>query len=259
MAKPKKSDRTDRQKVIDDIRRKQRRAGNRQGTVIVTICVIVAVVIIGAAAYKPIKGWIDNQKYRGKSLDQIGAAASVCKPVVTRTATAAQQHVPEGTTVTYDDAPPAFGKHWNVPGIAPAPIDQRFYTASDTLPLEVLVHNLEHGFTILWYDDTAAKNSTFMDQIQAIAKDLDANDTNNRLSFKAVPWTSKDIQQIKGHKTFPAGEHIAFSHWTAGGNNKSLGVWQYCSAPSGAALADFMNKYPYTDAPEPIGGAAMSQ
>ena len=33
-----------------------------------------------------------------------------------------------------------------------------------------------------------------------------------------------------------------------------MGVWQYCSDVSGAALEDFMLKYPYTDSPEP--GAA---
>ena len=30
-----------------------------------------------------------------------------------------------------------------------------------------------------------------------------------------------------------------------------VGVWQYCSDVSGAALEDFMLKYPYTDSPEP--------
>lgn len=260
MAKPSKSERSERQKVIDDIRRKQKRAANRQGTMIVAICVVVALGIIGAAAYKPIKDWVDNQKYKGKSLSDIGAAASVCQPIITRDAGKAQQHVPEGTTVTYDYAPPAYGKHWNVAGVAPAPMEQRFYAESDPIRLEQLVHNLEHGYTILWYDQTAAANSTFMDQIKGIARVLDANDTNNRLSFKAVPWTAADQKQVKqGQPTsFPDGEHIAFTHWTAGGTTgKALGVWQYCSAPSGAALDDFMKKYPYTDAPEPIGGYQM--
>lgn len=256
MAKSSKSARSDRQKVIDDIRRKQKRSANRQGTLIVSICVIVAIVIIGAAAYKPIKDWADNQKWKGKSLSEIGSSASVCQPIVTRKATAAQQHIPEGTTTTYAYAPPAYGKHWNVAGVAPVPIDQRFYTASDRPALEALVHNLEHGFTILWYDDTAAKNSKFMSEIKGIARVLDANDTNNRLSFKAVPWTSADEKSVKKGQTFPAGQHIAFTHWTDAGS-KALGVWQYCSAPSGAALSSFMKKYPYTDAPEPIGGYQM--
>jgi len=254
VAKP-KSAASDRQKVINDLYAKQKRKANRQGTVILTVCIVIAVLIVGVTAYKPISTWLDNQKWKGKSLDEVGAAASVCKPVTTKPAGASQQHVPETQHVKYTDAPPAFGKHWNVAGLAPAPIDQRFYTASDRPPLEALVHNLEHGYTILWYDETAAKDSDTLDTIKGIAKILDANDTNNRLSFKAVPWTSKD----EDGKKFPAGEHIAFTHWTAGTDNKALGVWQYCSEPSGAALKSFMAKYPYTDAPEPIGGVQMTQ
>jgi hypothetical protein len=257
VAKSSKSERSERQKVIDDIRRKQKRAASRQGTMIVSICIVVALGIIGAAAYKPIKDWANNQKYKGKTVSAIGAAASVCQPVVTRKASKAQVHVPEGTTVTYAYAPPAFGKHWNVAGVAPVPMEQRYYTAADRPHLEQLVHNLEHGYTILWYDQTAAANSSFMSEIKGIAQVLDVNDTNNRLSFKAVPWLNSDENQIKDHRAFPAGQHIAFTHWTAGADGKALGIWQYCSAPSGAALSDFMTKYPYTDAPEPIGGYQM--
>jgi hypothetical protein len=32
---------------------------------------------------------------------------------------------------------------------------------------------------------------------------------------------------------------------------EQVGVWQYCSAPSGAALETFMKDYPYLDSPEP--------
>jgi hypothetical protein len=30
-----------------------------------------------------------------------------------------------------------------------------------------------------------------------------------------------------------------------------VGVFQYCSAPSGEALEEFMKQYPYMDSPEP--------
>ena len=39
------------------------------------------------------------------------------------------------------------------------PIDERFYTKDSRPELEALVHNLEHGFTILWYDETAADDA----------------------------------------------------------------------------------------------------
>ena len=255
MAKP-NSAASDRQKVIDDLRRKQKRSANRQGTLILAVCIAIAVAVIGAVSIPIIKDKISANKWKGKALSSVGAAATVCQPITTKVANGVQQHVAQGTTVTYDTAPPAYGKHWNVAGLAPAPIDQRFYSTSEALPLEVLVHNLEHGYTILWYDDTIAKDSKLLDEVKGMASILDANDTNNRLSFKATPWLSKYESQIKDHATFPSGEHIAFTHWTAGQNNKALGVFQYCSAPSGAALQTFMDKYPYTDAPEPIGGYA---
>ncbi len=50
--------------------------------------------------------------------------------------------------------------------------------------------------------------------------------------------------------------HIAITHWSQGGAgitdvSKQVGVFQYCSSVSGAALKDFMTKYPYLDSPEP--------
>jgi hypothetical protein len=76
-----------------------------------------------------------------------------------------------------------------------------------------------------------------------------AGTDNQRLKFKAVPWTSKDGE------AFPDGQHVALTHWSAGSEGAEkpgqLGVWQYCSEVSGEALEDFMLEYPYMDSPEP--------
>jgi hypothetical protein len=32
---------------------------------------------------------------------------------------------------------------------------------------------------------------------------------------------------------------------------KQVGVWQYCGAPSGEVVDQFVKDYPYTDSPEP--------
>ena len=92
-----------------------------------------------------------------------------------------------------------------------------------------------------------------MDQIKAIA-DKFAGTTDLRDKFKAVPWTSSD------GKPFPDGQHIAFTHWSVGGttnassgSDKQVGVWQYCSSVSGAALQTYLNDYPFSDSPEPNG------
>lgn len=251
MAKSSKSEKSDRRQVIDDIRRKQKSAEKRQGRAIVGVCVLVALVIVGAAAYSPIKTAIEKSRYSGKDLADIGADADVCGEITEKEATGSGDHVPSAQQVTYEDAPPAFGSHWNEAGLAPAPITDRYYTADSRPELESLVHNLEHGYTILWYDETAADDSGEIAAIKAMAATLDANDTNQRLKFKATPWTEADTEETG--KGFPKGQHIAFTHWrNDAAASKSYGVWQYCSEASGAALKDFMEKYPFTDSPEPF-------
>ena len=245
-----KNDKSARRAVADDIRKKQQRAEKRKTLSIVGVCVGVALIIIGAAAFKPIKDWWDLRQFNGKDLSAIGAPATVCQKVITKKATGNQEHVAEGTLLDYTDAPPAFGKHYPVPD----PMDRKLYLADDRPALGNLVHNLEHGYSILWYDTTVADDQTQMDELRAIADKLQGTG-NFRLKFKAVPWLDTD----EAGKTFPDGQHIALTHWSAGGNgetdtSKQVGVWQYCSAVSGEALSTFMIDYPYLDSPEPQAG-----
>ena len=240
-----KQAKTDRQAVIDSIRSQQSRSENRRGMAIVGVCVLVAVLIVGAAAFKPIKDWYDLRAFSSDSLSDIGAEASTCQKVVTKKADGNQDHVDVGTPMSYPDAPPAFGQHWNMWDS----MDRKLYTTTDRPELGELVHNLEHGYTILWYDATIADDSGAMDELRGIASKLQGT-TNLRDKFKAVPWTSDD------GKAFPDGQHVAFTHWSVGGVGvsdpaKQVGVWQYCSDLSGAALDTFMKDYPYMDSPEP--------
>jgi hypothetical protein len=246
------SNQSDRRAAVDKIRRDQKRADQRQGRVIVGVCVLIAAVIIGIAAFKPVSDLLRESKYDGKSLAQIGAGAKACQPRVMKAATGVQDHVAPGVDVKYTDAPPAFGQHEQYPDS----ITRKLYTKKDRPRVEMLVHNLEHGYTILWYDETIADSSDQMAQLRAIADKLQG--TNDyRLKFKAVPWLKSD------GKAFPKGEHVAFSHWaktaapedaklaTAAKVTDSAGVWTYCSSVSGAALKDFMTTYPYLNSPEP--------
>ena len=241
-----KKDRTDRQAVIDSIRKKQQGAEKRRGLAVVGLCVLVAVVIVGAAAFKPIQDWFETRAYAGTSLDEIGAPMDACKEITTKKANGEQDHVAPGTPVEYEDSPPAFGQHYDVW----APIDRKLYTTTDRPDVGELVHNLEHGYTILWYDQTVADDADMMDDLRGIASKFE-DDDNLRNKFKAVPWTDDDGEP------FPGGKHVALTHWSVGGvegagqPDQQVGVFQYCDAPSGAALAEFMEKYPYTDSPEP--------
>jgi hypothetical protein len=124
---------------------------------------------------------------------------------------------------------------------------RKFYTTEDRPKVEYLVHSLEHGYNILWYDSEVAGNATRLNAVKAIAnKFLGTTDMKDK--FIAAPWTSKDGQP------FPNVAHVALTHWSMGGDPQGRhqqGVWEYCSRPSGAVVSTFVKKYPYTDSPEP--------
>lgn len=240
-----KQAKTDRQAVIESIRSRQKSEERRRGMMIVGVCAVVALLIVGLAAFRPIKNWWDLRQFRDVAIDQIGASAEVCEKPTTKKATGNQQHVPDGQAIFYEDSPPAFGEHYNTPD----PMQRKLYTEEDRPDLGVLVHNLEHGYTLLWYDETVANDDAQMSQLRGLA-DKFAGTSNFRFKFKAVPWLESD------GKAFPDGQHVAFTHWSLGGvgetdPSKQVGVWQYCSDVSGAALEQFMEDYPYMDSPEP--------
>jgi hypothetical protein len=238
-----KQQKTERQAKIDAIRKQQKSAEKRRGLMIVGVCAVVALLIVGAAAYGPIKNWWDVRQLRDLDLGTIGAPASVCQEVQEKSATGSGDHVEPGTDIPYEDAPPAFGTHYDVW----ADIERKFYTDGDRPDVGELVHNLEHGYTLLWYDDTIADDGQAMDDLRAIASKF-TDDDNLRNKFKIVPWTSDDGD------AFPDGQHLAFTHWSIGGDGEvagdQFGITQYCSEPSGAAVEEFMKEYPYTDSPE---------
>ena len=74
-------------------------------------------------------------------------------------------------------------------------MERKLYTEGDRPDLGILVHNLEHGYTILWYDETVADDSEQMIELRAIA-DKFAGTNNFRDKFKAVPWTRERRQAV---------------------------------------------------------------
>src|SRR4029450_5068043 len=108
---------------------------------IVGVCTLVALLIVVAAAYRPVKNWWDLRQFKDINLASIGSPASVCDKVTTKPATGSSEHVPMGSQVTYDTAPPAFGAHWNEQGVAPAPFNRKFYTDKDGPEPEALGRN----------------------------------------------------------------------------------------------------------------------
>jgi hypothetical protein len=128
--------------------------------------------------------------------------------------------------------PPSSGKHypdW-------ASVNRRFYKVKDRPRIENLVHNLEHGYTLVWYDDTVTGDQ--LKALENISVKL-GSDTKTR-KFIASPWDP-------AYGSFPSGKHIGIAHWSG---NKH-GHRQMCGKVSGEAIEAFIKKYPQTDAPEP--------
>ena len=112
------------------------------------------------------------------------------------------------------------------------------------------MHNLEHGYTILWYDDTIADNATALDNVEAISRKFGDEQLPRQVHRGPV-----EVQR-RGRRQVPRRPARRVHALVGGGNGetdttKQVGAFQYCSGVSGAALEAFMDKYPYTDSPEP--------
>jgi len=118
---------------------------------------------------------------------QPAASEGVSIPVNSR------QHIPEGTDPgPYSSDPPAGGVHY--PTTLPAKLYQEQDLASlGQYPQGYLVHNLEHGYVIFWYncallDDAGCQK--LKSQIQGVLDQFDG------VKVMAFPWKSLDIPVV---------------------------------------------------------------
>lgn len=221
-----------------------RRSGQRRRTAaLVAICVVLAMALLSYPVYLVIQ----DSRASNTVLADLGVAQSDagCDPVTTNPASGNQNHVADGTPVTYDPAPPDSGPHY----ASPAPFSKRFYTVDDRPAVATLVHNLEHGYTVAWYRPDAPPGD--VEALQAVAKTFTASDYDPTQKFIAAPWTSAD-------GAFPTGKNLVLAHWTAdpaqpADTTLQQGVQQACATVSGAAVGSFLQTYPSTSSPEPNG------
>jgi Protein of unknown function (DUF3105) len=208
------------------------------------ICFVLAIALL---AY-PVYLFVDDYRARNATIDDLGGsiAAASCDPVAEHAATGNQDHVAEGTKVDYAETPPDSGKHYPTP----APFTKHFYAEADRPPVETLVHNLEHGYTVVWYRADAPSKQ--IKDLQRIAKTFGSEEYDPADKFIAAPWAEAD------GAGFPDGKNIVITRWTADPNDPSnpstqQGVRQTCINVSGAAIKEFMTKYPVANSPEPGG------
>ena len=236
--KPKsKAQDRDRRAKVEAMRREQQARERRKSLMFIVIAVVVGIGIIAAAA---VPAYLDSRDDpANKDLATFGppAADASCDDVVSEPTSGSNDHRNEGTKLEYEQVPPSSGPHWPQPAF-PA---RNFYTADDRPATEQLVHNLEHGYTILWYDDTVEGEQ--LDMIRDLAESAAAReDAGPTGKFIAVAWDDSYGQ-------FPEGKHVALSHWGANEGHRQL-----CGRASGEVVQDFMAQFPYSDSPEPNGG-----
>ena len=235
----------ERRAMVEKMGQEQARKERMRSMTTLGVCVLIVVGLLAAALIPYLKEQQEAREGAGKAVEKIGVteSAASCDAIETKPTDEKRNHIPDGTPITYADAPPSFGDHRP----QPASFERKFYTTSDRPEVAQLVHNLEHGYTILWYDDTVADENEQLDDIEAIAKKY------SDVKFIAAPWTKDDGD------AFADGKHIALTRWSADAddpndNSKQRGNWQYCGATSGKVVADFVNNWSSDEAPEPNGG-----
>lgn len=166
--------------------------------------------------------------------ESIGVPASVagCSPIVDD-GVYPSPHVGPGTNtpgtgrVSYPTVPPTSGPHFQIP----SPMSRRYYTIQDRPPMEELVHNLEHGYVIVWYDASLPPDE--LGQLRGLTR---GGPRQAKRKYLVTPW-DQTYGSLSGH-------HMALAVW---------GHHQLCDRVSGEAIARFRSRFPIDAAPEPLG------
>jgi Protein of unknown function (DUF3105) len=235
-AKITKGSERDRRARVEAMRKEQLAKERRKSTIIVVIAVVVGVGIILAAALPAYLNKRNDPAKKSLSSFGVSAAAASCSTVKTTDGTntdAFRTHVADGTVEKYKTVPPSYGPHWASPVIGSRP----FYSVKDRPEMEQLVHNLEHGYTIVWYDKTIKGSQ--LTALKDLSSSARSRDETAPSKFIVSAWDA-------AYGAFPAGKHIGMSHWGA-----STSHVQLCGKVSGAVVNTFIKSYPAADSPEP--------
>ena len=151
--------------------RNRQRKERRRSLLILGTCVVVVLGLLGTAVFVYVKDQREEKKAEGTPLAELGVS-----DVARRSATRSRRSTPPGRATTSTRRPrsptptrrPAFGPHWG--NYLQGSEIRSFYTVERPPEVERLVHSLEHGHTILWYDDTVKPGTDAYKDVQAISK-----------------------------------------------------------------------------------------
>jgi hypothetical protein len=175
----------------------------------------------------------------------VPASKASCDPITNDKATGGGDHIGPNTKVKYSTVPPSTGPHLPQPSVS----DRKFFTAEDRPAMEVLVHNLEHGYTVLWYDEKAGTASRAdLESLAELANEIEG--ANGKVIVSS--WDPS-------YGSLPPGKKFALSHWSATpgadptASASQSGHRQLCGKLSGEVVKAFIEKFPSTSSPEPSG------
>ena len=233
---------------LEALRRVQAKRERRRFLIVTGVVVLVGLIIVGAVT---VPSYLRTQNSPShKSLASYGASAAGAHcdpdaklepepgPKEAKTAEKADRYHLQTTPAswtTYRDNPPASGPH----NPQPRPTGPHYYAptaASEPSFVEQLVHNLEHGYVVLWYDDTIAQDTGKLKALDDMGTNLQANGHD---LFIAAPWP-------KDRPAMDSGKHVAITAW----HNRQL-----CNDISGAVLETFVNAHSPLCAPETVDPA----
>jgi hypothetical protein len=136
-------------------------------------------------------------------------------------------HIPDGQQGTgYTSVPATSGQHWNT---ATSPGAWGVYPTAQ--PQERMIHNLEHGGIVIWYQPAQLAPADLTALTQFVQQQI----TTERFKMVLVPWSGADF-----------GHPIAVTAWN----------WLlYLDTADLDAIRTFTDAH-YGKAPEPFGGPA---
>ncbi len=217
--------------------RKQQQAAERRRTLLIVGAAVAAVLVLTGVVFTVVR---NAQADQDLATVGVAAAAASCDPVTTDPVEGSGVHVgpqtdkPDVGKIEYKTVPPSSGEHF----VSPEFPARAFYTVDDKPKMENLVHNLEHGYTVLWYTkDTPQAQVEELKRVAGLARQM--KETSGKFIVSA--WD-------ENYGAFPAGKTVALSHWGAKNGHRQL-----CGTVSGAAVKSFVTAYPSTDSPEPNG------
>jgi len=191
----------DRKARVEQMRKAQESAERRR-TLLVVGAAVVAVLVLTGVVFKVVR---DAQAEKDPATVGAAAAAASCDPATNDPVAGSGVHVgpqtdqPNVTKVAYKTVPPTSGEHF----VSPEYPSRPFYTKDDRPAMETLVHNLEHGYTVVWY--TSATPQAQIDQLKKLS-DLARQMPETGGKFIVSAWDD-------AYGKFPVGKTIGASHW----------------------------------------------